>query len=362
MAEFFHYYKFPVVSTILGLLLAAWYGVSNDAIGLYNALYITITLGIVEISFSFENSILSAKYVGQLSPFWQKIFLTMGILIAVFVVRTLFPILIVSLTTGLGLMETVDLALNDKPTYANHVTNAGQMIAAFGGFFLFILYTSFIYNHERELHWFGWLERKTQIFGRIAKLGLIDGASLATSFGVLGLIYMFAPFTNAVEQSNVLIAGMIGIVSFVILHTIKDVLESFGGDDSGYVTGASVVYKTGVSAFVTFMFLEVLDSSLSIDGVVFTNDLILIGIGLGLIGAMWVRSSTIMFVDKGTLAEFPFLEHAATYGIGFLALTMLLKLFHIHIPEYLIAGGTVVVLAYGVYTSIQYNKLHPKED
>ena len=93
-----------------------------------------------------------------------------------------------------------------------------------------------------------------------------------------------------------------------------------------------VVAKGGLGAF---LYLQVLDASFSFDGVIgafaLSSNLFIIALGLG-IGAMFVRSMTIMLVEKGTLAEYRYLEHGAFYAILALAAIMLLAV-RFHIPE-----------------------------
>src|SRR6202012_4711996 len=120
------------------------------------------------------------------------------------------------------------------------------------------------------------------------------------------------------EAREFLIAAGIGIASFIALHAAIRLL---------HVPGGKNLARASVSMFI---YLEVLDASFSLDGVIgafaITNNLLIIAVGLG-IGAMFVRSLTIMLVDRKTLNEFVYLEHGAFYAIAALATIMLINLF-----------------------------------
>src|SRR4051812_47382657 len=85
---------------------------------------IVIVVLIIEIAFSFDNAVINAKILSRLSKFWQTLFLTLGIIIAVVGMRLLFPILLVSLTANLAWTEVINIALNDPKTYASHIETA----------------------------------------------------------------------------------------------------------------------------------------------------------------------------------------------------------------------------------------------
>ena len=96
---------------------------------------------------------------------------------------------------------------------------------------------------------------------------------------------------------------------------------------AGKAGPSQLAKATGKAGFFLFLYLEVLDASFSFDGVIgafaITTDPILIALGLGLIGAMFVRSLTVFLVRKGTLADYVYLEHGAHWAIGALAVILL---------------------------------------
>ncbi len=94
--------------TVVSLVVAFLYGGPQ-------ALLLATILGILEVSLSFDNAVINATVLRRMSEFWQKIFLTVGILIAVFGMRLVFPLVIVWLASGLGPVAALDLALNPPP-------------------------------------------------------------------------------------------------------------------------------------------------------------------------------------------------------------------------------------------------------
>ena len=112
----------------------------------------TIVLAILEVTLSFDNAVVNAKYLKKMSPLWQKLFLTVGILIAVFGMRLVFPIVIVALTANLGVSEVINLALNDSAKYAQELEGAKSAIYSFGGVFLLMIFLDWLFE-EKEIKW-----------------------------------------------------------------------------------------------------------------------------------------------------------------------------------------------------------------
>lgn len=137
-----------IVSMIVAFLYGGW-----------QALFLVTILGVLEVSLSFDNAVINATVLRRMSEFWQRIFLTIGIIIAVFGMRLLFPLIIVWAASGLGPVAAIDLALNPpadgaatfpdgSPSYETLLTDAHPQIAAFGGMFLFMLFLGFIFEHR----------------------------------------------------------------------------------------------------------------------------------------------------------------------------------------------------------------------
>src|SRR3954464_2110928 len=129
--------------TALGLVAAFVYGGTT-------ALVTVVILAIREISLSFDNAVVNAKVLERMSPFWQKIFLTVGVVIAVFGMRLLFPLVIVAVTAGMGPVKAFGLALDDPDAYQQAMESAHPLIAAFGGMFLLMLFLEFVFQEHPE--------------------------------------------------------------------------------------------------------------------------------------------------------------------------------------------------------------------
>ncbi|MGQ0845022.1 MAG: DUF475 domain-containing protein [Sporichthyaceae bacterium] len=347
--------------TIAGLVAGALYG------GVEALLLVSILI-VLEISLSFDNAVVNAKIIERMSDFWQKMFLTVGILIAVFGMRLVFPLLIVGVTADLGPFEAIDLALEkgdvDTPgTYANLLDEAHPVVAAFGGMFLLMLFLNFIFDPERETHWLAPIERT------LAKAGALETISVVTALGALTLSAEYL----AEDRGEVLFAGALGLITYLAVDGLGQLFESQGIEEhaahaaeaSGKKSGPSGVAKaTGKAGFFLFLYLEVLDASFSFDGVLgafaVTQDPIIIALGLG-VGAMYIRSFTIYLVRKGTLSEYVYLEHGAMWAIGGLA-TILLITIKYHVPELITGGIGLAFIGAAIASSLIYKKRHGDSD
>ncbi|MTD15385.1 DUF475 domain-containing protein [Nakamurella sp. YIM 132087] len=335
-------FAISTIVSIAAIVVAYFYG-GIQAAGL------TLILGIMEVTLSFDNAVVNAKVLERMSEKWQQLFLTVGIVIAVFGMRLVFPLLIVGLTAKLGPIEAIDLALqkgdSETPgTYGWYLNQAHPMIAAFGGMFLLLLFLDWLFE-EREITWLSWLEKP------LAKIGKLDALSVIVA-GIL--LYVFAE-TVAEEPGVVLGAGVLGIVTYLAVNGLGGLFENYEEhqeelfEEKTHGGPTQLAKATGKAGFFLFLYLEVLDASFSFDGVIgafaITPDPIIIALGLGLIGALFVRSLTVFLVRKGTLADYVYLEHGAHWAIGALAVILLVSI-GTHVPE-LVTGliGVVLILA-----------------
>lgn len=338
------YFKGSIVFTCVCLFIAGWWGFySGGWINAFNVIFIVVILGVMEVSLSFDNAIVNASVLKTWNDYWKKIFLTLGIIVAVFGMRLLFPLVIVSQTADLGLIEVWNLALTDPNKYSSKLIAHHAEISAFGGIFLLLVFLNFIFDEEKETHWLGVFEEKLGLLGKVEAVSIfIAIISLLLSLNLVAENYKFA----------VLTAGLWGIIIYVGVNIIGTILEK---EESN--TNVSEIIKKG--SIGSFLYLEVLDASFSFDGVVgafaITKDIVVIMIGLG-IGAMLVRSFTIYLVEKGTLDEYIYLEHGAHYAIGILALIMLLSM-KFHISEIVTGLIGVVFILLSLRSSIKYKKL-----
>jgi hypothetical protein len=340
---FFKTFGWSFAVTAAALIIAMLYGGPQ-------ALILCLILGILEVSLSFDNAVVNARILERMNPFWQKMFLSVGIIIAVFGMRVLFPLLIVGITAKLNPAEAVSLALqkgdpHTPGTYGYLLHEAHPQIAAFGGLFLLMLFLDFIFE-DRDIKWIKALEIP------LAKLGKLEGASM-----VVGLIALaVAGFLSGEHQGIVLLSGLMGMITYLLVNGLGNLFDVDADDDVDFDDAAAVTHAgpsgaakvAGKAAFMLFLYLEVIDASFSFDGVIgafaITADPIIIALGLGLIGAMFVRSLTVYLVRQGTLDEFEYLDHGAHWAIGALALILLVT---ISVPVNEVVTGLIGVIFIG---------------
>jgi uncharacterized protein len=278
-------------------------------------LAVVLVLGVMEVTLSFDNAVVNAVVVRRLSPFWQRMFLTVGVLIAVVGMRLVLPLAVVAITGRLSPDHVLRLAINDPTRYSLDLRSAHPAIAAFGGSFLLMIFLEFVFA-DRDIRWLRPLERF------LAWLGQIDRASLIV---MLPVIVVCAEVEGGPESTTILVAGVLGIACNLLVNGLSDFAESLGDGEPGEAV------LTGRRALLAFCYLELLDASFSFDGVVgafaVSSNLFVIAAGLG-IGALYVRTLTIQLVRRGVMDSYLYLEHGAHYAIGALGVLLLVTIGH----------------------------------
>jgi hypothetical protein len=316
----FRIFGISLVFTVVALAVGYSHG------GL-TALFLLLVLAVLEVSLSFDNAIINAAILQRMSPFWRQMFLTIGILVAVFGVRLVLPLLVVWATAGIHPIRAMELALHPpphgalefpdgSPSYEKLVVAAHPQIAAFGGTFLLMLFLDFVVQ-DRDIKWLKWIEVP---FARIGRLGQVSVA-----VAVVALVLVGTQLTHSCdERATVLTAGSLGLVTYLVVNGLS---RAFRPSDIEAATAGMAVGKAGLTMF---LYLEVLDAAFSFDGVTgafaITADPILIALGLGLVGSMFVRSITIYLVQQDALDRYVYLEHGAHWAIGVLAVILLLSI------------------------------------
>ncbi|OBG28287.1 DUF475 domain-containing protein [Mycobacterium sp. 852002-51057_SCH5723018] len=351
----FRTFGFSLLCTVAALAVGYAHG------GL-NALFLLLVLAVLEVSLSFDNAIINAAILKRMSPFWRQMFLTVGILIAVFGMRLVFPLAIVWATAGIGPVRAMELALNPpphgaleypdgSPSYEKLIVAAHPQIAAFGGIFLLMLFLDFVF-HDRDIKWLKWIEVP---FARIGRLGQVSVVVTGVALVLVGTELTH----SSDERATVLTAGVLGLVTYLVVNGFS---RAFRPPD----VGAATVDKTsgpavGKAALGLFLYLEVLDAAFSFDGVTgafaITSDPIVIALGLGLVGSMFVRSITIYLVQQDTLDRYVYLEHGAHWAIGALAVIMLASIEpRFEVPEVATASVGVVFIGAALGWSMWQNR------
>jgi uncharacterized protein len=342
MATTFAYFRWALGVTAVGLIASFCLGWSytGHIAGGIEFLLIGIVLAVLEISLSFDNAIVNANKLQRMTPEWQRRFLTWGIIIAVFGMRIVFPLLIVVVAAGVGPWEAIHLAAARPDEYARIIAEAHIGIAAFGGAFLMMVALNYFFDEGKEVHWIAMLERQ------MVRFACVRGLEVAL---VLAVMLGFSQLLPQAKLGVFLLAGLSGLLTFLAVEVIGHLL-----DQSQEAT--DIAAKGGLGAF---LYLEVLDASFSFDGVIgafaLTQNLFLIAIGLG-IGAMYVRSMTIMLVERQTLAQFRYLEHGAFWSILILSVIMFLQTI-LHIPEAITGLLGAGVIAMSLLSSLRYRRV-----
>lgn len=336
------YLKWPLIVTVIGLGLSGWLGwaTEGNVSGVVSFLIVGAVLAALEIALSFDNAIVNANKLEEMTPLWQRRFLTWGILIAVFGMRIIFPLAIVAIFAWINPFAAMHLALSDPDEYSRIIGHAHGPISAFGGTFLMMVALKFFIDEDKSIDWIEMLEKRLRLWGSIR------GFEIAL---VLVIVLIICRSIPQHEQASFMMSALMGLLVFTMVDGLGTYLDNIAGKT------AEIGAKGGLGAF---LYLEVLDASFSFDGVIgafaLTTNILLIAIGLG-IGAMYVRSMTIMLVERGTLAEFRYLEHGAFYSIFALSIIMFLQsLMHVH--ELITGGIGMALIGLAFYASILHNK------
>ncbi len=336
-------FRYSFLVTFICLLGAVWWGIESGN-GILATVFLVFILGVLEVSLSFDNAVVNATVLKEMDPWWQQMFLTVGILIAVFGMRLVFPLVIVMVATGLNMFEVGSMAINDPDEYSRNLLANHAGIAAFGGMFLLLVFLGFLFDEERELHWLGAFEE------RLARLGKLDSFGILIALTVLFGMQQFFPIDDATKLT-VLIAGLGGVILHIAVSSLDGLFEKPEQGDAA----VKVATRNGLAGF---LYLEVLDASFSFDGVIgafaITRDVVVIMLGLA-IGAMFVRSMTVNLVNRGTLDQYVYLEHGAHYAIGALAIIMLTSIVF-HVPEVITGLIGAVFIGLSLVSSVRHKR------
>lgn len=348
MREALQHYTFSFLFTAACLLLAGWYGLESTGTlgGMAGVLWIVFVLSILEISLSFDNAVVNASVLKDMDEIWQRRFLTWGIAFAVFGMRIVFPLAIVAIAADIGPVEAVRLSLNEPAEYERIVSSAHVGIAGFGGAFLAMVGLKFFFDNDKDVHWIRAVETQ------LAKFAALPAAEIALLLLALWGVSSLLP---AEEALTFLIAGILGLVTFIAVEGLNTILEV--SEEKKRLAGAAV--RSGLGGF---LYLNVLDASFSFDGVIgafaLSNNMVVIALGLS-IGAMFVRSMTIHLVRQGTLAQYRYLEHGAFWAIIALGAIMLASA-RWHIPETITGVIGAVLIGLSLWWSVRFNRRHPE--
>lgn len=338
------YFTSSYIVMVFGVLLAWFWGEHTRHGAGFLSVFIVLVLGLLEISLSFDNAIVNAMKLEKMNEIWRQRFLTWGIAIAVFGMRFLFPVLVVAIFAQIGLWEVIKIALTDSHKYTYYLHQTHAPIVTFGGTFLMMLFLNYFFDDEKEVHWIKHLEEKLIYFGNFK-----GAETLATLLALLAI----QAHIHTEQRLFVVLSGLSGIIIYLLIDGITAWLEK--KEDESIKQLGTTLKGAG---FVGFLYLELIDASFSLDGVLgafaLSKDILIITIGLA-IGAMFVRSLTVMLVEKRTLSKYLYLEHGAHWAIGALAVIMLISSFH-EVPEVVTGTIGLAFILLALVSSLMHNK------
>lgn len=330
------------ITTIVCLIGAFFWGEhAKSGTGLA-CVFIAAVLGILEISLSFDNAVVNAAKLEKMTPKWQHRFITWGIAIAVFGMRFLFPLVIVAIFSGIHISKVFPMALHEPLKYAEYLHQSHAAVVSFGGAFLMMLFLNFFMS-KREHLWIKWLE---------IPLSKLAGIKYLDYFIVMMTVCFVLSQQPNYHENDIIIPAVVGAAIFSAIDKLARFIEQ-----KEHKHEADAIAHAAKGGFVSFIYLELIDASFSLDGVLgafaLSHDIIIITLGL-CIGAIFVRSLTILLVEKKTLKSFIYLESGAHWAIGILALIMFISTYH-EIPEVVTALSGLIIILASLYSSVKHN-------
>lgn len=323
------------IPSALGFIVFGWLYYKTG-----NWLYVwqAFNLSLIEVSMSFDNAVVNEQKLKHMTPFWQQMFFWLGIPVAVIGMRFYIPLEIVSSIEGIGINDAYNLAIHSPQKFGETLTEAHAAIAGFGGAFLMLTALEFFGDDEKEHHW---LPGETWL----AKLSVVRGVEFTAVFVAVLLAY------HATGSVPMILAALAGCVVFVAMNALKSAMETIDGWLGQSTISAVRLLQGGLGGF---LYLEVLDASFSLDGVVaafaISKDIWVVAAGLG-VGAIFVRELTLWMVKTGASATFRFLPNGAFWSILALSITMFLSVV-IHVPEWLVSVMSVGFIVCAIITSV----------
>lgn len=313
---------------------------------------IVLLLVVLEIGLSFNNAVVNATVLRQLNRWWQGLFLTLGLAVAVLGMRLLLPVAMVALTAHMSLSAVVDQALHHPAEYASALQLARPVIAAFGSVFLLMVWLDFLIDETKKVHWLTWLERP------LAKAGRLKTLSVLIALLLLLALARLWPGSQALRL-QILVAGITGLVTYLSLQGVRRMFEYLGSSRGGTGRRGGAA---GWAALGLFIYLEVLDATFSFDGVVgafaISNNVLVIAIGLG-VGALVVREFTVLLVRSQALGGLKYLEHGANYSVGLVALLLAVSLVY-DVPDVVTGLAGAVVIVWSLLSSLAERRRNNK--
>lgn len=324
-----------IVYTVASLILGGWVG-TLFAIPFLSGVWIEANTGILEISMSADNAVVISGMLRKQTPFWQRNYMIFGMLFAVFGMRFLMPLFMVSISDMISPWSTLMMAIHNPDEYSKSLLSSGPYITAFGIGFLTMVFADFMLDDEKD-HWIGFIE---------SKISEYNEKKHQYTLGLLMVLIASCVYRGFIdpgrEQITIfMLAGLLGIGS----HYVIKLISSYGESSS----------ENGGSGFMGFLAMEAVDASFSFDGVIgafaITKNIFLVAIGLG-IGAIWTRTLVKLMASNKTVAEMKFLGHGAFWNIFALIVIMIIGI-AVEVPVWIPGVFSVILLGKAIYDSYQ---------
>ena len=296
---------------------------------IWSALLTIVGLSLFEAISSVDNAIINAEVLSTMGARAKRWFLTWGILVAVFLVRGALPFLIIwAFNPSLGFLQIFSAAWSSDPLVHESIEKSAPILLIAGGIFLLFLF----------LHWL-FLEDKKLGLPRAEKFFMSKGIWFYAVVSILLTVISWF----ALKESNLMGFGaVVGSTLFFITHGFKQNAE----EQEKKLLGSA---QSDISKL---FFLEIIDTTFSIDGVLgafaFTLSVPLILLGNGL-GAVLVRELTIKNIEH--IKKYVYLKHGAMYSILVLGIIMIMHSFGVYIPEYLSPVLTILIIGFFFFKS-----------
>ena len=295
-----------------------------------SAFLVVLGLAVFELTTSVDNAVINAHVLSTMSQKARRWFLFWGMLIAVFAVRGLLPLLIVwAANPSLGPVGAFTAAFSEDPAVAESIEQSKPVLLIAGGVFMIFLF----------LHWL-FLEKKN--FG-------LKGEEFIYRHGIwfytaVSLLLAVITWFALEKQALMAFGAVVGSSAYFITHGFKQNAE----EREKELLGKS----STMSDWSKILYLEVIDATFSIDGVLgafaFTLSVPLILLGNG-IGAFAVRELTIHNIER--VKKYKYLKNGAMYAVLFLGCIMVTESFGAHLPEWLSPAITFAVIGYFFWKS-----------
>lgn len=301
---------------------------------IFSMIFTVLGLCLFETISSIDNAVINAEVLSTMGARARKWFLVWGLFFAVFVIRGILPWVIVWATMpALGPIGALTASFSNDPRVMESIELAAPILLAGGGTFLVFLF-------------FHWLFIEPKNFGLPGeKFFARQGAWFYATVSILLTVLVWF----GIKLNPLMAFGLVvGSTAFFITHGFKQYAEE---SEKKLIGGH-------MSDISKIMYLEIIDATFSIDGVLgafaFTLSVPLILLGNSL-GAFVVRELTIHNIDR--IKKFVFLKNGAMYSVFILGIIMLLDAFGVHVPSWVSPAVTFIVIGFFFWKSVSFNKL-----